>query len=229
MLAQGHLDELRERIPSLDGLTTGLAERLRQEATHVALPEGTSVFREGQTCEAFVAITAGSVRVSKLSEEGRELLLYHVVPGQICVLTVHCLLGGSPYPARGTAVGDLAGVAIPGELFETLIGSVTPFRRDVFGLLSHRLAIVLGLVEEVAFHRLDRRLAALLIRRSAARPDEPLRLTHQDLADDLGSSREIVSRILESLESQGMVELGRKRIALRDRQRISELAGPFCD
>jgi len=163
-------------------------------------------------------VLEGAVRVSMNSPQGGEILLYRVDPGQGCILSGGCLLGHSDYAARGVADEDVTLLNLPPEAFNALLLEHEPFRRFVFGMYGERLAEVMALVDEVAFRRLDQRLAQLLVRRGPV-----IEATHQKLADELGSVREIVSRLLRSFESRGWLKLERERITLRDPRALAAL------
>jgi CRP/FNR family transcriptional regulator len=141
-----------------------------------------------------------------------------VDPGQGCILSGGCLLGHSDYTARGVAEQDVTLLALPPALFHELMLEFEPFRRFVFAMYGDRLAEVMELVEEVAFRRLDERLAQLLIHRGPV-----VEATHQKLADELGSVREIVSRLLRSFEERGWVRLERERITVLDPRALAAL------
>ena len=166
-------------------------------------------------------LVEGAIRFSKAAPNGRELQLYRVLPGESCVITSGCLLGHAAYNARGTAESDLQLVTLPAATFSQLVASHEPFREYVFSLFSERLAELMALVESVAFQRLDQRLAALLLGKGKV-----VATTHQALADELGSVREIVSRLLKSFADQGLVALGRERIEIRDAAGLRRLAAP---
>lgn len=191
----------------------------RPDATAI-IPEGTELFAERHACRGFPLLIAGSIKVVKNTPSGREMLLYRVEPGGSCVITSSCLLGHTSYTARGIAETPLRLLMLPIALFEKLIAGNAAFRDFVFHLLAERIAELMLLVEEVAFHRLDQRLAKLLLGKS-----EPIHATHQTLADELGSVREIVSRLLKGFAAQGLVTLGRERIELVDRDGLRQLAG----
>jgi CRP/FNR family transcriptional regulator len=165
-------------------------------------------------------VLSGAVRVTKAAPNGRELQLYRVLPGESCVITSSCLLGHAAYNARGEAETDTTLVALPGPLFARLMTEHEAFRTYVFRLFSERVADLMQLVEAVAFQRLDQRLAALLLARAPV-----LHTTHQQLADELGSVREIVSRLLKGFSEQGMVSLGRERIEVTDAAGLRRVAG----
>jgi CRP/FNR family transcriptional regulator len=212
--------ELLERFPFFAGLPPARLAALLAQAQLTRAPKGTVLFRPGQPCRGFPLLLEGSVRVSQTAPSGREIVLYHVGPGQGCLLSGSCLLGHSDYAASGVAETEVTLVAIPPALFQQLLLEHEPFRRFVFGMYGERLAQVMELVEEVAFRRLDARLARLLVQRGPV-----VAATQQKLADELGSVREIVSRLLRQFESRGWVELGRERIIVRDARALAELAG----
>jgi CRP/FNR family transcriptional regulator len=226
MLESREIGSLVQSLPGLRRLPADLQARVTAECRPVSAPAGSPLFHEGQPCSGLYVLTRGAVRVSKVSEDGRELLLYHVRPGELCVLTISCLLGGGACPAQGLTCGDFHGVMIPHPLFLTLMDRVPAFRSTVFRHLGKRSSELMRLVEEVAFQRLDRRLAMLLVRESEHQRCPTVPLTHQELAERLGTSREIVSRILGSFELQGLVELGRRQIQLLDSRALLEIASP---
>jgi CRP/FNR family transcriptional regulator len=183
--------QLLERFPVFAELPAGRLEALLAEGQALRAPRGSVLFDAKQPCRGFPLLLEGSVRVLKAAPTGREILLYRVEPGQGCILSGGCLLGESDYSAAGIAEADIALLSIPPALFQELVLGFEPFRRFVFGMYGERLAEVMEVVEEVAFRRLDTRLAQLLIHRGPV-----IVATHQKLADDLGSVREIVSRLL---------------------------------
>jgi len=211
---------LFERFPFFAGLPAARLEALLAQVQLVRMPKGSVLFRPGQPCRGFPLLLEGTVRVSQSAPSGREIVLYHVEPGEGCLLSGGCLLGHADYAASGVAESDVTLAAIPPALFQELLLEFEPFRRFVFGMYGERLARVMELVEEVAFRRLDARLAQLLVQRGPV-----LAATQQKLADELGSVREIVSRLLRQFESRGWVELERNRITVRDPRALAELAG----
>lgn len=208
-----------ERFPALMGLTADLARNLSEQVRPLSVPTGTVLFDVGAACQALPLIQEGRIKVSKRAENGREIRLYHVLPGELCIVTVGCLLGGSAYEATGCAETPLRALTLPRPLFLRLITEHPPFRAWVFQLFTERISGLMQLVEEVAFHKLDQRLAAWLAQRA------PLVLaSHQGIADELGSVREIISRLLRQFEEQGWVSLGRERIQVLDAPSLKRLA-----
>jgi CRP/FNR family transcriptional regulator, anaerobic regulatory protein len=205
--------------PVLDGTDAHLRRRLLEQMQVVHAPAGSVVFDEAQPCQGFPFLLSGSIRVVKAAPNGRELPLYRVLPGETCIISSSCLLGHVAYNARGIAQGDTALVLLPRPLFEELLGA-PDFRNFVFQLFAERMADLMQLVEEVAFRRLDQRLAALLLGKGRL-----LHATHQQLADELGSVREMVSRLLKGFSEQKLVALGREQIEILDPGGLRKIAG----
>ncbi len=207
---------LLARFPLFAGLAADEFERVLASAQIRQAPAGTVLFEAKQPCTGFPLVLEGSVRVAKSAPTGREILLYRVEPGESCILSGGCLLGGSDYSAAGVAETDVTVLGLPPAVFNDLMLRYEPFRRYVFGMYGERLGEVMELVEEVAFRRLDSRLAQLLVHRGPV-----IEETHQKLADDLGSVREIVSRLLRDFESRGWVRLERERITVLDPKAVA--------
>jgi len=214
----------REKVlnfyPALAGLPAAQLEALLQPQAVMHLPAGTQVFAEHQPCQGFPLLLEGSIKVVKLAASGRELMLYRVAPGGSCIISSSCLLGHTDYNARGIAETPLTLLALPVAAFAGLMVGHPPFRDFVFHLFAERIGELMQLVEEVAFARLDQRLAKLLL----ARHEAVLNVTHQQLADELGSVREIVSRLLKGFAAQGLVSLGREQLTVVDRGGLQKLA-----
>ena len=206
--------------PALAGLPAERIARLLRPEAIMHLPAGTQVFAENQPCQGFPLLVEGSIKVIKLAASGRELMLYRVSPGGSCIISSSCLLGHSDYNARGIAETPLTLLALPVPSFATLMIESTLFRDFVFHLFAERISELMQLVEEVAFARLDQRLAKLIL----ARNEVSLSVTHQQLADELGSVREIVSRLLKGFAAQGLVSLGREQLSITDRDGLQKIA-----
>jgi CRP/FNR family transcriptional regulator len=207
-----------ERFPALAGLPAASLDTLLRSPVR-RMPAGSVLFEADQPCGGFPLVLEGSVRVAKTAPNGREILLYRVDPGDSCILSGSCLLGQRSYSASGIAETDVVVLVIPPALFNELMVQHPPFREYVFGLYGARLAEVMELIEEVAFRRLDTRLAQLLVHRGPV-----VEATHQKLADELGSVREIVSRLLRSFEQRGWVKLERERVTVLDVKALAALA-----
>jgi CRP/FNR family transcriptional regulator len=198
-------------------------ERIATRGTFRQVPAGGVMFNEHSPCNGFPLVLAGSVRVVQRFPNGREIQLYRVKSGESCLLSGSCLLGNSDYAASGIAETAVELVVIPPAEFRALVASDEIFREHVFSLYGERLAALMQLVEAISWQKLDQRLAALLVGRTRG-GSAVVQATHQALADELGSVREIVSRLLRSFEDRGWVELGRERISVRDAAALDALA-----
>jgi CRP/FNR family transcriptional regulator len=215
-------EAVEKLFPDLTRSGDSVVSHVVRSAHRVALPPGATVFHVGSACEKYLLVLEGSVRVQLLTDSGHEVVLYHVGPGESCVLTTSCMLGGVPYPADGVTETSVSALAIESGVFRRAIGESPSFRMFVFRNIGERFAEVVGRLAEVAFGSIDRRLAQALLR--ARRPDLPVALTHQALATELGSAREVISRHLKRFEQRGWVSLRRSRIEVHDLAALQRLA-----
>ena len=202
---------------SLDPILAPLAE-LAARARPLRVPAGTRLFDAGQPCPGFPLVDEGSVRVSLTAPDGRQLELYRVEPGEVCVVSATCLFAHRSATATGEARTETALRLISPADFEAVCENDAALRRYVMGLMAERLADLMALVEAIAFQRLDQRLAALLCARGPR-----LVATHQQLADELGTVREIISRLLRRFERDGWVVLGRERIEVAEAAALQQI------
>ena len=184
---------------------------------------GDIAYRQGQSCHNYVMCIEGQTRVFKTSESGREILLYQVGPGETCVLTTSCLIAGNPFPAESTAETDVLLAALPASVFHRLMTTSPRFRHYVLSNYGDLLSSLITLVDEVAFASLDLRLARRLIAEADAQG--VVAKTHQQLALDLGSVREVISRYLAEWERMGWVHASRGSIEVRDRSALASYGG----
>ena len=179
----------------------------------VTMSAGQPVFHASSPCENYMLLLEGSVRVQVIGESGREAVLYRVLPGQSCVLTTCCILSGDDYPAEGFTESSVRALVVTKPAFDAALESAPAFRRFVFANLGGRIADVITRMEEVAFRPVERRLSAYLLSRT--NDAGTVQATHQEIAVELGTAREVVSRHLKRLESSGLVELGRSTVQVR--------------
>ncbi|MFW2391490.1 MAG: Crp/Fnr family transcriptional regulator [Alphaproteobacteria bacterium] len=204
--------ELAELEPEAQGELLGATQfnRLRQ---------GDIAYRQGQVCHNYVMCIEGQTRIFKTSESGREIMLYQVGPGETCVLTTSCLIAGNPFPAESTAQADVLLAALPSTVFHRLMVTSPKFRHYVLGNYGDLLSSLIMLVDEVAFASLDLRLARRLL--AEAGSDGVVSKTHQQLALDLGSVREVISRYLSEWERMGWVRSARGSIVVLDKPALA--------
>ncbi|RMC98806.1 Crp/Fnr family transcriptional regulator [Aquitalea palustris] len=208
---------------ALAGLDDASRQLLQAHSQPVRVAEGTVLFREGSPCQAYLFVLEGQIRVQKVGENGREITLYRVEAGETCIVTTACLMSGTDYDAEGVAETAIAAQALPIPAFRQLLATSAAFRDFVFRAYGSRIADLLLLIEEVSFGRIDQRLAACLLQR--ARGQSALSLTHQEVAAELGSAREVISRQLKDFERRGWIQLGRGQLQLLDSGALQQLAG----
>ncbi|CAO3410667.1 Crp/Fnr family transcriptional regulator [Azospirillum largimobile] len=211
-------------FPTLSDLEADAAAFLGNAGRRVNVPRGTVLFRAGDRCHTFMMVLDGAVRVQMASETGREIVLYRVSRGETCIVTTACLLTDNPYSAEAVAETDIDAVALAAGPFHDLVARSAAFRNFVFASFGNRLTGMMMLIEEVAFGRVDLRLARFLTERRDGACG--LDTTHQALAVELGTAREVVSRQLKEFERRGLVALSRGRVQLLDPAALAALAGP---
>lgn len=222
MLNPQQISAFAARFPGM-AADQALMQQLGAAATPARLPRGQSICREGDSCRQLALLTSGSARVFKLAESGREITLYRVEPGECCILTASCMLSQQAFPANAVVESDLEAVLVTAPQLLDWMTSSRSWRHFLWSLLAERLGAVIGLVEEVAFRRMDGRLAEYLARH-AEEKGPLLQATHNQIAADLGTSREVISRMLKDLELRGLLRLSRGRIELGDPQALRDHA-----
>lgn len=210
------------KFAGLEQLEPERRRELESAGRILRLAKGSRIFGPGQAPHSYVLLLEGDIRVSQVSDSGREIVLYRVLPGESCALTTACLLGDDTYVAEAVAETDAVAVAIPRATFEDMMGRSAAFRRFVLGSFSHRVMELFKLVDEIAFQRMDVRIAHKLL--ELAGSGDELSITHQQLAVELGTAREVVSRQLHELQRRGWITSGRGNLRLVDRAALQRLA-----
>lgn len=214
MLTADQTTRVLQALPILQRAGPQLLREFQAAAFFMRVPAGKDVFVEGDQAEAIALLISGVVRVYKIGETGREITLYRFGHGESCILTANAILSRKSFPAIATVEKEAQAVMIPADAFRDWVKRYDLWREFVFDLLSDRLATVMAVLDEVVFQRMDRRVAAMLLSRS--KTQRPIRVTHQEIAAELGSSREVISRILEDFSRTGLIETGRGTIEILD-------------
>ena len=214
MINQEQFDRIARVMPILQRADPTVVREFMRTAFLTRIPAGRDVFTEGDPAEAIALLISGEVRVYKIGETGREITLYRFGLGQSCILTANAILSRKAFPAIATVEQEAEAVIIPADVFRDWVSRYDLWRDFVFDLLSQRLSSVMALVDEVAFRRMDARVAAFLLQRG--RRENPIPVTHQEIAADLGSSREVVSRILEDFVGRNLIRLARGAVEVLD-------------
>ncbi len=196
-----------EDVPSLRALDAPVKAMLRDAAVRKQIPRGAVLFRPGDQCVQFPLIASGSVRVQRVTESGREIVLYRVAPNQTCILTTASLISSDAYAVEGVADTDVVAYVISAERFNALMNASQAFRTLVFDGYGKRIATLMSRIEEIVCTPINVRLAERLLAMKDA--ENRLSVTQQALAADLGTAREVVGRTLKIFERSGWVKLSR--------------------
>ena len=205
-------DSLQHRFERLYPALANDASFLRSlldSGRQISLPAGQHICLEGSNCNHLAFVLSGTGRVYKLGESGREITLYRVDAGECCILTLSCIISEKRFPAFAVSESDLEAILVPASVIQDWMDSIRSWRRYAWNLIAARLGDVISLVEEVTFRRMDERLGFYLNQADKFPLGRKTAITHQQIAAELGTSREVISRLLKDLEQQGIVELGR--------------------
>lgn len=193
----------------------------KEQAKEVKIPSGTQVAFENEACARLPFVISGTLRVFKTASDGRSITLYDIEPGESCVLTMSCILSGEPFPATAESIGETILLIIPSDAWARWVDSSPALRRYSHKIAARRLSSVIATLSEVAFHRVNQRIARLLLKRTE---NGDLQATHQQIADELGTAREVVSRILKDFEREGWIVLSRNTVSLKEKDALVRLA-----
>lgn len=210
-----------DRFAGLKSLPAEIGDLLVSGSKVVTVPAGARVFEPGQHADNLLLLLSGTVRVQQRSETGREVFLYRVHAGESCVLTTACMLADENYAAEGITETEVEAVVIPRKVFDDLAGRSDLFRSFVFRAYSRRIADLFALIDDIVFQRVDVRLAARLL--ELAQGDE-VQATHQALAVELGTAREVISRTLGEFQRRGWVEQSRGLLRIANREALERHA-----
>ncbi len=215
------MDDWLSRFEELDRLPKALQDVLRHGSSVVSVPAGTVVFEPGQAADNLLLLLDGVVRVQQRSATGRDVVLYRVHAGESCILTTATVLAHENYSAEGQAETDVTAAIIPRSTFDDLAGKSPDFRAFVFRAYARRITDLSLLIDDIVFQRMDVRLAARLLQ--LAGDGDTVRATHQFLATELGTAREVISRTLSEFQRRGWVEQSRGEVRLASRTALSNL------
>ena len=215
--------ELRETFPFWDQLSAAQQALITQRAVLREVPAGAVLSGAGTDCVGLLVLRSGRLRAYVLSQDGREVTLYRLTAGEICLFSASCVLGTAQMDLTVEAEQDSTVWVIPPDVFRQIAHEAAAAAGYVNTLMARRFSEVMWLVEQVMWQSMDRRLAAFLLEESALEHTDTLRLTHEQIANHLGTAREVVTRMLRYFQSEGMVRLSRGTVAITDRRRLEAL------
>lgn len=200
------------RFPDLN--ETNLVDEVLKESQLIEVPAGQSLMEPHHMVKFIPLVLTGRVKVLRVTEEGEELFLYFLNPGDTCALTFSCGVNNNNSIVRAVAVDDAEVLAVPMRMMPLLMSEFKNWYRFVVNTFNHRYEELINTLDSVAFHKMDERLIDYLAKHLATSRTNELHLSHQQIAQELNTSREVISRLLKKMEKDGMVELGRNRIVV---------------
>ena len=208
-------------FPTLNAIKNPAWSKLLENVKNMNFTPGELLFRNGEACQYYILVLSGTVRVKKTSLDGHELTLYRLQTGDACELTTTCLLANDYYRAEAIAETAVSAIVIPKVIFQEAISCSPEFSQLVYKDVEKGMSILLNLLEDVAFGPVDVRLAkCLLTHRNSA---NEVNATHCEIAANLGTAREVVSRTLKRFEKYAWVKLHRGKISILDEKALQHI------
>ncbi len=191
-----------------------------KEVSEIRVPPDSQICQAGDRCDSLVIVLQGSVKVYRPDANGHSLTLYHVHQGESCILTASCILNEMPFPAYAKTTTEVLGLSVPPSMVTQWLNSEPLWQKYIFSMLSTRMADLIELVNALAFKGLDSRLVQWVREQVSRSGSFVINTTHQNIADDLASSREVISRLLKDFEMRGAIKLGRGTIEVLDQDAL---------
>ncbi|MFT6559325.1 Crp/Fnr family transcriptional regulator [Sneathiella sp.] len=211
-----------KEIAPLANLSSQDMALLNAHCETVTLPAGQTIFSPQTTARQFIILVEGSVLVRQTGQHGRDIILYRLSGGETCILTTSCLLSGEVYNAEAITETEVRALLLPEAAFNNLLAASIEFRRFVFSSYASRIASLIHLIEEVTFEKIETRLSHKLLQLSEN--SATIHATHQTLATELGSAREVIGRHLKEFDRKGWISLSRGCIEIVDREALRHSA-----
>jgi CRP/FNR family transcriptional regulator, anaerobic regulatory protein len=215
-------EEVLRQFPFYQQGAPAFRQELEGAVRGVALDEGSSTFHQGSQCAGVPLVGSGVVRVFRQGENGREITLYHVHPGEMCLVSLNSAITGALLPAWGVAETHVEAAVMPTDLFRQWLGRDANLRSAAWQVMAQRLTALMELIDGVVFQGLDHRLAQFLLDRAQG-PERVVSLTHEQMATALGTAREVVSRLLAKLVRTGAVRVARGRVEVLEPESLERM------
>jgi len=221
-LGSGAMEQLKsykELFPFFEGIS---ANEMKINYVKKKFPKGETIFHEGDSCAGVPFVTKGCIRVSKFGKNGKEMSVYRVNAGETCILTVSSILSNEPYPLTATVEKDAEAIILPYQDFKLLMEVNPHFQEYIYKTISLRFLEVIKIIDEVIFQSIDERLVKHLLRYTKNDGDL-IETTHDKIATEIGTVREVVSRLLKEMERKGWIQLSRGKVTVVERSKLEEL------
>ncbi|MDL2313777.1 Crp/Fnr family transcriptional regulator [Desulfovibrio sp. OttesenSCG-928-C14] len=213
--------DFERALPFIAELDAGLRQEFKNACSLKSIRQGSQLTDSGASCQFMTFVLAGCIKIFKLSPEGREITLFRVRPGECCIMSAACILSGRPFPAMAVAEEDLSAVALSGMVFADFFSRSAALRQYIMGMFADRFEAMAMLLEEVTFNRMDKRLAKFLMQKGRR---GRLQTTHEAIAFELGTAREVVSRLLNDFQKKGYVRLARGELFIESPEALARLS-----
>ena len=217
--------EFSEYFPIWDQLTPGQQETLSGSLVSRTVKKGTVLHGGGTDCTGLLLVKSGQLRAFILSSEGREVTLYRLFDRDICLFSASCVLRSIQIDVTVTAEKDTKLWVIPADVYQNLMMQSAPVANYTNEIMASRFSEVMWLVEQIMWHSMDKRVAAFLLEEAVIENADRLHITHEGIANHLGTHREVVTRMLRYFQGEGMVKLARGVVELTDRAKLETLRG----
>ena len=215
--------EFREYFPIWDKLTGDQQQKLSARLPLRAIPKGTVIHNGSMSCTGIILVKSGQLRTYMLSDEGREITLYRLFEGDMCLLSAPCMIRSIQFDVTVETEKDTEVWIIPPNVYQQVMEQSAPLACYTLELMATRFSEVMWLMEQVMWKSLDKRLAAFLLEESAIEDSDTLKLTHETIANHLGSPREVITRMLRYFQSEGIVRLSRGAVTIIDPAALEDL------
>ncbi len=216
--------ELERYFPVWDKLTGAERTLLEQSAVRRSAPKGTLLHNGSADCVGVFLICSGQLRAFILSDEGKEITIYRLFERDLCLFSASCMMRSIQFDVTIEAEKDSELWVIPTDVYKKLMDTSAVVANYTNQVMASRFSEVMWLVEQVMWKSFDRRLASFLLEESTLDGSDTLRITHDRIAAHMGTAREVVTRMLRYFQEEGMVNLTRGAIELKDKKRLQELS-----
>ena len=210
-------------FPVWDQLNIAQKKRIRDSLTTRQVKKGTIIHNGSMDCNGLLLVKIGQLRAYILSDEGREITLYRLFDRDMCLFSASCIMRSIQFDVTIEAEKDTGLWIIPAEIYKSIMEESAPAANYTNELMASRFSDVMWLMEQIMWKSFDKRLAAFLLEESALEGDSTLRLTHEIIANHLGTAREVVTRMLRYFQSEGMVKLARGAVEITNPEKLRQM------
>ena len=212
-------------FPIWNQLNTGQQTRILGSLVSHSVKKGTVIHSGSMDCTGLLLIKSGQLRVYILSDEGREITLYRLFELDMCLFSASCMLRSIQFDVTIAAEKDAEFWVVPAEVYKRILGESAAAANYTNELMASRFSDVMWLMEQIMWKSLDRRVAAFLLEEASIEGAGRLKITHEAIANHLGSHREVITRMLRYFQNEGMVRLSRGVIEITDADKLEETIG----